>query len=298
MGHRLPLSRGHFNNPHLQYPTCCWDRDNPGTQNPPEGLQGRQPWGDPAPGATDPLFAPLTAHSTRAGLLNRCVSGGGLEVTHARTHMHTHRPIHTCTHAHILTDTRTPVHTRIHTHMPVHTETPPCTHTRAPLQRWRRGWRRLARLPSTPGLSAPASARFSAGALPCPALLRGSLRPSRAHLGKPPWSPSRCPCPGEAGRGAGSRGGQAAALCPGAAAEGPGYVANRPIAFQSPRGSSPGPQAAGRGSAESTAARCQHQAARGRGLTLLLMQRTHSQGCWGTALHAHAAIPGKGTAWT
>lgn len=41
MGHRLPLSQGHFNNPHLQYSTCCLHRDNFGTQNPPERLGER-----------------------------------------------------------------------------------------------------------------------------------------------------------------------------------------------------------------------------------------------------------------
>lgn len=40
MGHRPPLCRGHFNNPHLQYPTCCAQGDGPGPHNPPGGLQG------------------------------------------------------------------------------------------------------------------------------------------------------------------------------------------------------------------------------------------------------------------
>lgn len=40
MGHRPPLCRGHFNNPHLQYPTCCSQRDGPATHNPPEGRGG------------------------------------------------------------------------------------------------------------------------------------------------------------------------------------------------------------------------------------------------------------------
>lgn len=42
MGHRLPLSRGHFNNPHLQYSTCCLHRDNSGTQKPTRTTQGRR----------------------------------------------------------------------------------------------------------------------------------------------------------------------------------------------------------------------------------------------------------------
>lgn len=43
MGHRPPLCRGHFNNPHLQYPTCCAQGDGPGPHNPPGGLRGTRP---------------------------------------------------------------------------------------------------------------------------------------------------------------------------------------------------------------------------------------------------------------
>lgn len=41
MGHRLPLSQGHFNNPHLQYSTCCLHRDNLGTQKPTRTAWGK-----------------------------------------------------------------------------------------------------------------------------------------------------------------------------------------------------------------------------------------------------------------
>lgn len=54
MGHRLPLSRGHFNNPHLQYSTCCLHRDNFGTQKPTRTTWGKEPWRGRDPGATAP----------------------------------------------------------------------------------------------------------------------------------------------------------------------------------------------------------------------------------------------------
>lgn len=40
MGHRPPLCRRHFNRPHLQYSTCCWQRGSPRGAHPPEGLVG------------------------------------------------------------------------------------------------------------------------------------------------------------------------------------------------------------------------------------------------------------------
>lgn len=52
MGHRLPLSQGHFNNPHLQYSTCCLHRDNFGTQKPTRMTWGQEPWRGRDPGAT------------------------------------------------------------------------------------------------------------------------------------------------------------------------------------------------------------------------------------------------------
>lgn len=54
MGHRLPLSPGHFNNPHLQYSTCCLHRDNFGTQKPTRMTWGKEPWRGRDPGATAP----------------------------------------------------------------------------------------------------------------------------------------------------------------------------------------------------------------------------------------------------
>lgn len=54
MGHRLPLSRGHFNNPHLQYSTCCLHRDNVGTQKPTRTTRGKEPWRGRDPGARAP----------------------------------------------------------------------------------------------------------------------------------------------------------------------------------------------------------------------------------------------------
>lgn len=54
MGHRLPLSQGHFNNPHLQYSTCCLHRDNFGTQKPTRTTWGKEPWRGRDPGATAP----------------------------------------------------------------------------------------------------------------------------------------------------------------------------------------------------------------------------------------------------
>lgn len=54
MGHRPPLSQGHFNNPHLQYSTCCLHRDNFGTQKPTRLTWGKDSWRGRGPGATAP----------------------------------------------------------------------------------------------------------------------------------------------------------------------------------------------------------------------------------------------------
>lgn len=54
MGHRLPLSQGHFNNPYLQYSTCCLHRDNFGTQKPTRTTWGKEPRRGRDPGATAP----------------------------------------------------------------------------------------------------------------------------------------------------------------------------------------------------------------------------------------------------
>lgn len=58
MGHRLPLCRGHFNNPHLQYSTCCLHRDNFGTQKTHQNDSGKEARRGRAPGASISLPHP------------------------------------------------------------------------------------------------------------------------------------------------------------------------------------------------------------------------------------------------
>ena len=64
MGHRLPLSQGHFNNPHLQYSTCCLHRDNFGTQKPTRTTWGQEPWRGRDPGATHLHNSPFVANES------------------------------------------------------------------------------------------------------------------------------------------------------------------------------------------------------------------------------------------